>query len=144
MCPAYGRGATLECPLRAIHPQASKKDKPQVLERNIPKHHDRICTQSSVDFGPDDGVEHEQLLRYGSREWVETYRHDRNSNESFHDFVKSGPEQLDDASRRRTRGRTAQQFFATMLLVSANLRKIARFRREELRGLRDEKKRAPS
>ncbi len=66
-CPAYEPGATIECPLRAIHPQSSKKAKPVVLERNLPMKPDRICTNTSVDFGPEDGLRHANAIPYGTK-----------------------------------------------------------------------------
>lgn len=133
MCPAVGPGATVECALRDIHNKSSKLAKPYISERKTPKVPDRICKQSSVDFGPHDGVEHEQLIPYGTPAWQKTYKHDRNTIESFNDFLKSGPESLDKPSFRRVRGRAAQQFMVTFHLVSANIRKIARFLRDARR-----------
>ncbi|WP_411700976.1 hypothetical protein [Conyzicola sp.] len=135
MCPAVGPGATVECALRDVHnpPSATSKPKPAIMKSRIPKAPDKICTQSSVSFGPHDGVEHEQLLDYGTPEWQETYKHDRNTIESFNDFLKSGPETLDKPQDRKVRGRAAQQFIVTFLLTSANIRKIAKFLADERR-----------
>jgi hypothetical protein len=85
-------------------------------------------------FGPHDGVEHEQLLPYGTPEWQETYKHDRNTIESYNDFLKAGLETLDKPEKRKVRGRAAQQFIVTFLLMSANIRKIARFIGESRRA----------
>lgn len=134
MCPAHGPGATIECPLRALHKNASKKPKPHVLEQNLPEVPDRICTQSSVDFGPEDGIRQAQSMRYGSEEWARTYRHDRNTIESFNSHIKEpGYENLAAASRRRLRGFAAQQVLVTMLIVAANIRKILTFLRDQAR-----------
>jgi len=133
MCPAVGPGATVECVLRDIHNKSSKKAKPFISKAKAPTVPDRICTQSSVDFGPHDGVEHEQLIPYGTEEWQATYKHDRNTVESYNEFLKAGPETLDKPEDRRVRGRAGQQFIVTMLLVSANIRKIARFVGDSLR-----------
>jgi hypothetical protein len=133
MCPAIGPGATVECALRDVHNKASTKAKPSIMKSRLPKVPDKICTQTSVDFGPHDGVEHEQLIPYGTPEWQETYKHDRNAIESYNDFLKSGPESLDKPQDRRVRGRAAQQFIVTMLLMSANIRKIAKFLADERR-----------
>jgi hypothetical protein len=137
VCPAIGPSATVECPFRAKHAHASKKTKrASVIEENLPSaaNKPRICAQSSVDFAPEDGIEHEQLLHYGSKEWRTTYQHDRNSMESMNNYIKEGPERLHDPRSRRVRGLAAQQFIMTMLLVSANLRKIARFLRDTRRA----------
>jgi len=130
VCPAHGAGATLLCPLKPeIHPKASKKMKPTVTD--APEFPDTICKQTSVDFPPEVGIKFEQSMHYASPEWAAVYSHDRNSVESYNGYIKLGPEQLDDASKRRLRGMAAQQFLLTMLLVSANLRKVARFLRDE-------------
>jgi hypothetical protein len=135
MCPAYGPGATVECPLRDIHPRASKKQKPSILEANLPEAPDKICTQSSVDFAPEDGIRHAQYLDYGSEEWAKTYKHDRNTIESFNAQVKDpGYENLGASSRRRMRGFAAQQVLVTFLIVAANMRKIIKFMSDEERS----------
>jgi hypothetical protein len=133
MCPAVGPGATVECVLRDIHNKSSKKAKPFISKAKAPKVPDRICTQTSVDFGPHDGVEHEQLIPYGTPEWQTTYKHDRNTVESYNEYLKAGPETLDKPEDRRVRGRAGQQFIVTMLLMSANIRKIAPFVGDSLR-----------
>jgi hypothetical protein len=138
MCPTLGPSATVECPLRELHHGASKrpsKFRPLVDEEFLPVPGDepKICTRSSVSFGPDQGLKYEQKLHYGSPEWLETYRYDRNSMEGHNDYLKSGPERLADSGMRRLRGMAAQQFLVTFQLVSANLRKIARFLRDSMR-----------
>jgi hypothetical protein len=140
MCPALGPSATLECPLRELHAKASKKPakiRPMVRDDLLPEngHEPKICTSHSVSFSPEEGLKHEQDLHYGSEEWLETYRHDRNSMEGHNDYLKSGPERLADSRMRRIRGMAAQQFLITFQLVSANLRKIARFLRDAGRAV---------
>jgi len=135
MCPAYGPGATIECPLRAIHPKSSKKAKPVVLERDLPKKPDRICTNTSVDFGPEDGLRHANAIPYGSKEFATTYKYDRNVIESMNAFAKdSGKENLGASQNRRLRGMAAQQVLITMLLVSVNIRKVNQFLRNLIHG----------
>jgi len=129
VCPAFGPGATIECPLRAIHAKSSKKAKPSVIKANLPAKPDKICTQSSVTFTAFDGIEYEQELDYATGEWHETYKHDRNSIESTNYQLKYGFENLKDSSRRPLRGLAAQQYIVTMMFVTSNLRKIARFLR---------------
>jgi hypothetical protein len=138
VCPALGPNATLECPLRELHHGASKKPskyRPLVDKDNlpVPGHEPKICTNSSVSYGPEEGLKYHQELHYGSPEWLETYRHDRNSMEGHNDYLKSGPERMADSRMRRLRGMAAHQFLVTFQLVSANLRKIARFLRDEMR-----------
>lgn len=81
-----------------------------------------------------DGVYYTQALPFGSEEWHETYSHDRNSMESMNDYIKNGPERLSSSTARRPRGLAAQSFLMTMLLTSANLRKIARYLRDKRRS----------
>ena len=135
MCPAYGPGATIECPLRAINPKSSKKAKPVVLERDLPKKPDRICKNTSVDFGPEDGLRHKNAIPYGSKEFAITYKYDRNVIESMNAFAKdSGKENLGASQNRRLRGMAAQQVLVTMLLVSVNIRKVNQFLRDLIHG----------
>lgn len=82
MCPAIGPQATIECDHRGPQKNASKKHKPKVDPRNMPAIPDRICTNSSVSFGPEDGVELSNALKYGTDEWEEAYRSERNLVES--------------------------------------------------------------
>ncbi len=91
---------------------------------------DKICTQTSVTFTAFDGVEYEQAPHYASDEWHETFKRDRNSIESMNEYLKDGPENMKDSARRRLRGLAAQQYILTMMFVTANLRKIARFLRD--------------
>ena len=128
MCPAVGPNATLECPLRELHRNATDKIRIAVLKGNVPEAPDLICTQTSVDFGPEDGIRDAQLFRYQSKEWSDAYRIGRNTDESYHAYVKDvGHEAADTPARRRIRGFAAHQIMATMLLVSANIRKIVTF-----------------
>jgi hypothetical protein len=137
VCPAHGPGATVKCPLRPIHPKASKKRKPNVLKRDLLEKTPPICTQTSVSFDGTGGLKHEQALVYGSEEWSTTYQKDRNTNESYNAYVKDdGYEDLESSSRRRARGMAAQQVLTTMLVVSANIRKIAQFIENEAAELR--------
>lgn len=135
MCPALGKQARVECPLREIHPESSKKSKPYVLKRNAPPADKLppICRQHSATF-----VENEQELpyrqdnRYGSREWAETYEADRNMVEGVNGYIKDErKENLRSAARRSAAGIAAQQVLVTMLVVSANMRKLQSFLKEE-------------
>ncbi|TFC92864.1 hypothetical protein [Cryobacterium sp. TMT4-31] len=128
MCPAAGPNPAVTCPIRKIHPKAPDKVRPSVQDKNVPEAPDLICTQGTVDFGPTDGIRDAQLFRYQSKEWSDAYRVGRNTDESFHAYVKSkGHEALDVPARRRIRGFAAQQVLTTILLVSANIRKIIKF-----------------
>jgi hypothetical protein len=138
MCPAVGPNATVECPLRELHPKASKKKtRPRVLERDLPEMPDRICTQSSVSFSPEDGLKYAQQHRFKTMEWKEVYRTARNADESYHQYVKSSShEGLRLSARRRIRGFAAQQILTTAQLVSANIRKIVSFMDAEAERVR--------
>ena len=134
MCPAYGPSATVECPkVRGeLHPKASKKKlRPVVRDSDLPESFDRVCTQTSILVTSDDLVEHRQVIDYGTREHALTYRQDRSQIESINAYLKLGPERLDDSGARRIRGLAGQQFAIAMALVSANLRRIARFLQKE-------------
>lgn len=87
---------------------------------------------SSILVTADDAVEHKQAIDYGTREHALTYRQDRSQIESINAYLKLGPERLDDTSARRVRGLAGQQFAIAMALVSANLRRISRFLRDEI------------
>ena len=133
MCPAYGPQATVECPLRDVHPRSSTKAKPVITAENLPLAPDHVCTQTSVDFGPEDGIEHRQALRYGTPEWETTYRNDRQVVESLNDELSNGPEKLVDPHVRRVRGLAAQAFITLTGLVQLNIRRIATYLHEQTR-----------
>jgi hypothetical protein len=132
MCPALGPSATVECELRELHSRAPKgKDRPHTVLPGdfVP---DKICTQTSVTFTETDNAAMTHVLPYCTDIHKMTYRRDRNTTESFNAFLKEpGYEAINDASRRRVHGLTAQQVVTTVLVVSANIRKIAAFLHEE-------------
>lgn len=131
MCPALGKQARIECPLREIHPEASKKAKPYVLKRNAPPADKlpAICRQHSATFTENEAeLPYRQDQRYGSREWAETYEADRNMVEGINGYIKDErKENLRSAARRSAAGIAAQQVLVTMLVVSANMRKLQSF-----------------
>lgn len=150
MCPALGPQARVVCPLRERHPNSSRKPKESVKPRDVPQaiggELPAICCQSSVSFGPDEGLKYKQELVYGSPEWEATYHRDRNLSEGYHSFIKdTSYEAFEVRGERRMRGLAAQQFLGTFLVVSANLRALFTFVEGEY--LREaygvEKKRAP-
>lgn len=72
-----------------------------------------------------------QHLQYRGPEWKRTYKVDRNTVESFNAYVKDpGKENLGNSAVRRLRGLAAQQFAVTFLVVSANMRKVFKFRQD--------------
>jgi hypothetical protein len=135
MCPALGPQAKVECPLREIHPNASQKAKPYVLKKNLPPRPDKICCNSSATFvETEETLRFKQDLRYGSDEWQTTYSADRNMVEGINGYIKDeSRENLTSAARRSAAGIAAQQVLVTMLVVSANMRKLQSFLKHEAR-----------
>lgn len=110
MCPAYGPQATVECPLRQIHPKSSAKIKPVILDANLPTAPDRICTQTSVKFEASIGQKYRQKYSYMSREWMETMRVGRNTVESFNEELKQDRGSIFEPRRPRTVIRARDRF----------------------------------
>lgn len=132
-CPAYGPQATVTCPLREPHPDLSDDPRPRVSRKRLPVGTPDICCKSSVVFKETDKtIKFSQAYRYGSRKWAEIYDYDRNTSEGIHGFMKDAAhEALDAPKRRRAFGLGAQQVLVTMLVVSANMRKIASWTAEQ-------------
>lgn len=124
-CPAAGASATAVCPLKPAVGNKSGRTRIPVT----PAHPDRICTNtSSVSFPPGAGAKYAQHLHYGSCKWQATYSTARNTIEGFNGYVKdANHEALDQPGRRRVRGYTAQYLFATLLVMSANIRRLRAF-----------------
>lgn len=123
-CPAIGVHPRLCCPLR---PDEASLGEIPVLEPPIlpPK----LCTQGSITISPEIGARHRQDLAFGSESWRATYATYRNTIEGLNGFAKdTAHEALAQPARRRVRGIAAQSLFVALLLVAANVRKIAAFR----------------
>ena len=91
----------------------------------VPEHRDKICTQTSVSFPPTVGAKYRQDLQFGSQEWARWYKTMRSTVEGFNGYIKDAAfEDLETPARRRLRGRAAQQLLVTLLVVSANIRKL--------------------
>ena len=127
MCPAFGPQATVECPLRAIHPKSSKKLKPEIAEENLPAAPDKICTQGSVKFEASIGQKYRQKYSYMSQEWKQTMAVGRNTVESLNEDFKAKSGNVVDPRMRRMRGLTALQFITTIALAHFNIQRIAKF-----------------
>jgi len=54
--------------------------------------------------------------------------------EGVNAYLKDGRERMREAGARRVRGLAAQNYVFTMMLVSANLRRLARFMRDRAEG----------
>lgn len=131
-CPAIGPSATVARPLRPASLGPPTKVTLRSRATAPPEHPDRICTQTSVSFPPSAGAKHRQDLQFGTTAWAGAYAIARNTIEGFNGYIKDGAhEALGDPTRRRLRGRTAQHFLTTMLVVSANIRKIRTFHAEQ-------------
>lgn len=101
---------------------------------NIPEDRPKVCTAAkSVSIDTNLTTRHNQMNRYGLEEWDERYTSDRNAMEGFNAFLTRGPERLGQSADRRVHGLAAQAFIVTMLLVSANLRKIVVFLQDHAR-----------
>ena len=124
-CPALG--GHLRCALR----DASGAHNPGAIPvLHPPARPDKVCTQSSITIAPDVGARYRQELTFGSPEWARTYATYRNTIEGLNGFVKdSAHESLHSPGRRRVRGLAAQSLFVALLLMAANFRKIATYRK---------------
>lgn len=132
MCPALGASPTVVCPIREMRATAAKKARPEIDPDDVPAVLDRICQQHSVSFAEAEIKRTSQGLEYGSDEWQEFHTHARNGIESVNSQVKKGStNDLESSWRRRARGITVAQIFATFALVQHNLKKIATFIKDQ-------------
>jgi len=129
MCPARGPGATVSCPLVDKGCARADDSKTPILNPPREQDRDRICAnKTSVSVPIEAAAKFLQSEHFGSHEWEEIYRHDRNTIEGQNGFLKDGAQEaIHDATRRRVRGYTAQYLFITVLVASGNLRKIDAF-----------------
>ena len=139
MCPAYGPQATVECPLRKIHPKSSKKLKPVIEEANIPEARDLICSQTSVKFPAHVGQKYRQAYPYKSPEWERTMAIGRSTVESLNNEFKTKAGTITPPHMRRMRGLTALHYITTIALAHFNLQRIASFlkKQQEAKAARD-------
>jgi hypothetical protein len=123
-CPALGDHAKVCCVLR---PAGGRLGAIPVL--CPPQPPPRICTQTAVTIAPDVGARHRQDLAFGSDEWAHTYAAYRNTIEGQNGYLKDNAhEALGSPDRRRVRGIAAQSLFCGLLVMAANVRRIAAFR----------------
>jgi hypothetical protein len=127
MCPASGPNPTLDCALKRFLQITSTR--PLLRVENVPEFPDDVCTnKSSITIPADAGGKFAQHYQYGTKVWHEQYAHGRNCVESFNDYMKNPSQQsLGEARRRRLRGRTAQYFLSTLVVIASNLAKIRDF-----------------
>jgi hypothetical protein len=125
-CPAQGGHPHLCCPLR---PAAAVAALGKIPVLSPPLDPPKVCTQSAVTIAPDIGARHRQDLAFGSPEHGRVYATYRNTIEGTNGYVKDAAhESLASPGRRRVRGIAAQSLFVGLLLMAANVRKIAAYR----------------
>lgn len=93
----------------------------------------KVCCQKFVSVKPTTHVQQRQKLRYGSKEWFDTYRADRNSSESSNDLLQKD-HNLENTMSRPMNGLAAQQFALALFAVASNMRRIIKFEHERLRN----------
>jgi hypothetical protein len=143
VCPARGPGATLSCPIAdACTGRTPPPDDNKMPVLNPPDEPDEICTHKvSVSFPIEAGAKFRQAAQFGSDEWAAAYQHDRSAIEGSNGYMKDGArESIETASRRRLRGYAAQYLLITILVVTANLRRLQKFRDEMLEHDTDEQR----
>ena len=118
------------CPLKKLHPRAADKPRAHILEENLPAEPGRICTQHSVSFPAEIGRRERQAYVYKSPEWETFHSHARNTIESLNNGIKHGGT-FADPTRRQARGLVSAQIIMTILLVNYNIRRIAKFLKDE-------------
>lgn len=130
-CPAFGIGATVDCPLRDVHSKAAKRARP-LMEPPAEKDRDRICTKTNVTVRPEPAtMRYLQDVPYRSPLWRSLYGHDRSQIESFNGIIKDeSKEAIEKTGRRRLRGYTAAAVSVAFALVSANLRQTQQWLRK--------------
>ncbi|GAB2526694.1 hypothetical protein [Paramicrobacterium agarici] len=134
LCPAAGKSPTMTCPLKQLHPDAADIARPEIDEKNLPEHPDRVCTKTCVTIKRTDGLRYKQALEFGSEEWYAFHKHARNSIEGVNSYLKDdGKEQIDSTKRRLVRGFAAAQFFLTVLMVNYNIRTLAAFVHDQVK-----------
>jgi hypothetical protein len=125
-CPGAGGHPHLCCPLRPAAAEAALGQIPVLFPPEAPG---KVCTQSAVTIAPDVGARHRQDLAFGSPQWARVYATYRNTIEGTNGYVKDpAHESLGVPGRRRVPGIAAQSLFVGLLLMAANVRKIAAYR----------------
>lgn len=134
-CPAIGKSATLECPLRELHREATNKERDEVTRPPAEHARDLVCTKSSIKILFDESIRYLQDLQYKSPLWRATHGADRSDIERFNGIVKDATkEALANPKLRQTRGFAAASVFSAMALVSANRRQTMAWARNEARA----------
>lgn len=79
---------------------------------------------------PTTHVQQRQKLRYGSKEWWDKYRVDRNSSEFSNDLLQKD-HNLENTMSRPMHGLAAQQFALALFAVASNMRRIIQFEHDQ-------------
>lgn len=130
-CRASGPFPRASCPLHELQKNAvpdEDADRMTIQPTNITERQKdyKVCCQKSVSAKPTSHVQQRQKLRYGSKEWFDTYRADRNSSESTNDLLQKDHD-LENAMSRPVHGLAAQQFALALFAVASNLRRIIKY-----------------
>lgn len=130
-CPASGPSPTASCPLRELQKNAvpdEDADRVRIQRTNITDRQKdyKVCCQKSVSVKSTTHVQQRQKLRYGSKEWFDTYRADRNSSESSNDLLQKD-HNLENTLSRPMHGLATQQFALALFAVASNMRRIIQF-----------------
>lgn len=126
MCPAEGKNPLAQCEIKpaSLNTAVGKRRVIAVLNNETPA----LCTSKTVTMPLDTGAKWLQSLPYGSDEWHSVYATLRNTIEGTNGVLKNGcHEDLDESRRRPIRGIAAATLFSSILIWSANIRRIRTF-----------------
>lgn len=134
-CPALGASATVNCPLREMHPKAEAKDNlEEVFASQIDDPNVTVCCQKSVNIPLEkEGKLGGQLYSYGDRNHNRAYKGDRASSESANETLHEHVAPYSTPANRPMRGLAAAQFAWALLVVSFNMARIAEFMHQRLK-----------
>ena len=97
----------------------------------------KFCQQRTLVFPVEAGAKFAQELQYMSPEWRKAFTGPRTTIEGQNGYLKNQSMfQLDQAGRRRLRGRAANHLMTALIVVAANIAKILTF----LEDLKDDSK----
>jgi len=144
-CPARRESPMVTCEYVHMHAKASRNPavalkRPHIDPELLPGIKDTICRDETFRLEWDDALETRQVFQFATPEWLKTYSHDRQSQESFNVYLKD-VHGLGDPDRRQMRGLAAQNFIFTMVLTVANFSRLNKFLADRAAGI--EKPEAP-
>jgi hypothetical protein len=142
-CPAQGKGATLQCPLRRSTGQddrrgASPRAVPLPLSQ-VPLNPPDVCNnRSSTTIPSAVGRRRVQAVRYGTPEWHTYYSQRRNQIEGANRRLKNGAQtNIGEPDRRRVRGLGKQTIIIALYILVSNLVALANFTHDFMSKLKD-------